>query len=56
MLGNGLLLLDWAQLSISEWVGDDCKGNNQYSDRSPNAVSAFGESVAVRHSALGAIY
>ena len=53
MLGNGLLLLDWAQLSINEWVGDDCKGSNQYLDRSPNAL---GESVAERHLALGVIY
>ena len=48
----------WTGLSpvLVSGLGMTVWGNNQYSDRSPTAVSAFGESVAVRHSALGAIY
>ena len=56
MLDNGILLSDWAWPSMSEWVGDDQKGNSQYSDRSPNAVNALGEYAIEHHSASGASF
>ena len=54
MLESSLLLLDWAQPSINEWVGDDQRDNSQYSDRSPNTVSALGESTVECYLALSA--
>ena len=56
VLGNGLLLSDWARPRISEWVRDDQKGNSQYSDRSPNAINALGEYAVEHHSASGASF
>ena len=47
-----MLLLDWARPSINERVGDDRRGSSQYSDWSPNAVSALGESVVEHYLAL----
>lgn len=48
---NGLspLLLEWAQPTINEKVGDDRRGNSQHSNRSLNAVSALGESAVERY-------
>uniref|UniRef100_A0A7N2LKH6 Disease resistance protein winged helix domain-containing protein n=1 Tax=Quercus lobata TaxID=97700 RepID=A0A7N2LKH6_QUELO len=46
---TGLSPVSVSGLGMTVW------GNNQYSDRSPNAVSAFGESVAVCQSALGTV-
>lgn len=40
--------------SINEQVRDDRRGNSQYSDQSPNAINALGESTAKRYSMSGA--
>ena len=54
MLGNGPLSLDSVWPSINKWVGDNRRGNSQYSNRSANTVSVLGESAAECHSTSGA--